>query len=103
MESHLDPPIGAKAGVRLPCDVREQARREAQPPEFGLVVEQWSDPLIEEVAMLSEPMLAAAGAARLLGQRIHLLHAWLEPRVEEALADPVRRDDELRRLQFLDQ
>ena len=31
VQRHFDPTVGAEARVRLPCDVREEARGEAEP------------------------------------------------------------------------
>ena len=70
VKRHLDAAVGAEIGVGLPRDVGQQAGREPQPPHRRRVVEQRRDPLVEQVAMLAEAMLAAAGVARLLDQRI---------------------------------
>ena len=53
---------------------RQDARRSRL--HFRRVVEQRRDPLVEQVAVLSEAMLAAAGVARFLDQRVHALDRW---------------------------
>ena len=47
VQRHLNAAVGAEAGVRLPGDVGEQARREAQPAHRRRVVKQRRDPFVE--------------------------------------------------------
>ena len=101
VQRHLDPAVGAEAGVGLPRDVGQQARGEAQPAHRGGVVEQGRDPIVEQVAVLAEAMLAAAGLARRLDQRVEAPDARLELRIEQALANAEGRHDESRRLELV--
>ena len=70
VQRHLDAAVGAEAGVGLPRDVGEQAGGEAKPAHRRRIVEQRRDPLVEQVAVLAEAVLAAAGLARRLDQRV---------------------------------
>ena len=70
VERHLDSAVGAETGVGLPGDVGQQAGGEAKPAHRGGIVEQRRDPVVEQVAMLAEAMLAAAGLPRRLDQRV---------------------------------
>ena len=78
VQRHLDPAVGAEAGVRLPRDVGQQAGGEAQPAHRRRVVEQRRDPIVEQVAVLAEAVLAAAGLARCLDQRVDAPQAGFE-------------------------
>src|SRR5689334_1557874 len=53
VQRHLDSAVGAKAGVRVPGDVGEETGREPQPAHRRCVVEQWRDPLVEQIAVLT--------------------------------------------------
>ena len=59
----------------LACQATSASRQEArsQPlASLGRIVEQRRDPVVEQVAMLAEAVLAAAGVARFLDQRVEL-------------------------------
>ena len=75
VKRHFDAAVGAEVGVGLPGDVGQQARGEAQAAHRRRIVEQRRDPLVEQVAVLAEAMLAAAGIARRLDQRVELAAA----------------------------
>ena len=70
VKRHFDAAVGAEARVGLPGDVGEQAGGAGAAAAFRRVVEQRRDPCVEQVAVLAEAMLAAAGIARLLDQRV---------------------------------
>ena len=95
VKRHLDAAVGAEAGVGLPRDVGEQARGQAQAAHRRRIVEERRDPGVEQVAVLAEAVLAAAGVARLLDQRVDAPNARLQLRIEQAFADAVGRNDEL--------
>ena len=71
--SAISTPRSAR-NIGAACQATSASRqaREAQPLQLRRVVEQWSDPVVQQVAMLAEAMLAAARVARRFDERVEL-------------------------------
>jgi hypothetical protein len=103
VQRHLDAALGAEIGVGLPGDVGEQAGGEAQPAHRG---SSSNSGAIQRRAGRHAGRSDArpAGLARRLDQRIERrARLGLSSRVEQAFADAEGRDDQLARLELVDQ